>query len=126
MPFKALKEHVLGKEYDLSFTLLTPKEAREITLRSKNKDKASNVLAFPLSKKSGEIFICPATARIQAPDFEMNAQEFIAYLFIHGLLHLTGLDHGGTMERAEQRVCSHFNLCKKSLPESTSGPTKSR
>lgn len=126
MPFKALKEHVLGKDYDLSFTLLTPKEARDITKRSKNKDKASNVLAFPLSKHSGEMFICPATARIQAPDFDMRTQEFIAYLFIHGLLHLTGLDHGGTMERAEQKVLSRFNICKKSLPESTSGPTKSR
>lgn len=126
MPFKKIKEKVLGKEYDLSLVFLTPKEARELTRRTKNKDKASNVLSFPLTRTSGEIFICPSTAKKEAPSFNMPEREFIGYLFIHGLLHITGLDHSGTMERAEQKLLKHFNLCKRLSPESTSAPTKLR
>ena len=126
LPFKAMKEAVLGTSYDLSFALLTPKEATLVTKRTKNKDKASNVLAFPLSKTSGEIFICPSTATKEAPLFGMPPQDFIGYLFIHGLLHLKGHEHGGTMERAEQKLLARFNLCKRLSPESMSAPTKSR
>jgi ssRNA-specific RNase YbeY (16S rRNA maturation enzyme) len=71
---------------------------REVTLRSKKKDKVSNVLAFPLSKTSGEILICPAAARPYTLD----------YLFIHGCLHLKGMDHGGRMNSAEQDLLKRF------------------
>ncbi len=126
LPFKKMKEKVLGKEYDLSFVLLTAREATALTKKTKHKDKASNVLAFPLSKTSGEIFICPATARIQAPDFGMSTRDFIGYLFIHGLLHIKGHLHGATMESAEQQLLTHFHLCKESSRESTSARTKLR
>ena len=83
---------------------------REVTQRTKNKDKASNVLAFPLSKTSGEILICKATARKEAKDFHMTPEVFVTYLFIHGLLHLKGLDHSATMEHEERRVLRRFGL----------------
>jgi hypothetical protein len=62
LPFKKIKEPCSGKNYDLSVALVGPKESREITLRSKKKNKVSNVLAFPLSKNSGEIILCPQEA----------------------------------------------------------------
>ena len=83
---------------------------REVTKQTKDKDKASNVLAFPLSPTSGEILICKATARKEAKDFGMTPDVFVTYLFIHGLLHLKGFDHGATMEREERRVMRRFDL----------------
>ena len=62
--------------------------------------KVSNVLAFPLSKTSGEILICKSAAK----------PFTVEYLFIHGLLHLKGLKHGATMEREERRVMTTFGL----------------
>lgn len=126
LPFKKMKEEVLGASYDLSLVLLTPREARAVTLRTKNKDKASNVLAFPLTKTSGEIFLCPSTAKKEAPLFGMPERDFLGYLFIHGLLHIKGHLHGATMEKAEQKLLARFNLCKRSSPASTSAPTKSK
>jgi ssRNA-specific RNase YbeY (16S rRNA maturation enzyme) len=64
--------------------------------------KISNVLAFPLSKTSGEILICKKAA----PPFS------IGYLFIHGLYHLKGLKHGATMERVERRTLKQFGLMR--------------
>ncbi len=116
VPFRIIKEKVLGKTYDLSVALIPPAHMRAITLRTKKKDKVSNVLSFPLDRRSGEILICPSAA----------APYTIGYLFIHGTLHLKGYKHGVTMDRIEHRLLKRFNLCKKSSQESTSARTRSR
>lgn len=108
--FLEIKEAVLGKNYDLSVVLVTPALARSITLKAKHKDKASNVLSFPLSKNSGEIVLCPATARKEAPDWDASPTDFLTYLLIHGLLHLKGEQHGSTMEKKERSVCKRFGV----------------
>lgn len=66
------------------------------------KTKTSNVLAFPLSKTSGEILICKSAAKPYTVEF----------LFIHAALHLKGLKHGATMEREEDRFLKRFKLSR--------------
>ena len=110
IPFAKIKDAALGKTYDLSVVLLTPAEARRVTLASKHIDKASNVLSFPLSSESGEIFLCPATARTQAREYGYTHHQFIAHLFIHGLLHLKGFDHSDTMDNEEGRIATLFGF----------------
>jgi probable rRNA maturation factor len=105
-----LKDHVLGKKYELSFAFLGPKKMTEVTWQTKKKRKASNVLSFPLSDTSGEILICKSTASKEAKLYGMNKETFIVYLFIHGLLHLKGLQHGATMDSEERRVMRRFGL----------------
>ena len=101
---------MLGKRYDLSVAFLSPLKMREVTLRTKKVDKASNVLSFPLSKTSGEILLCRATAKKEAKSYGMDTETFVSYLFIHGLLHLKGWDHSATMENEERRIMKRFGL----------------
>lgn len=101
--FLQLKDIVLGKNYDLSVAFLLPKEMRKITKATKNVDKISNVLSFPLSKHSGEILICRKAA----------APYTVPYLFIHGLYHLKGFKHSARMESAEQKLLTRFSLHAK-------------
>lgn len=113
--FPQIKDAVLGKQYDLSVALISPAAMRRAMKYKKLSAKktpriASNVLAFSLSKNSGEILLCPATARTQCRSYGMNERVFIMYLFIHGLLHLQGCKHGATMEREERRVMKTFGL----------------
>lgn len=110
IPFRTIKESVLGSRYELSVALLTSAEARRVTRKAKGKDKASNVLSFPLSKRSGELLLCPATARREAPLYGKTPRAMLAYLFIHGLLHLKGYAHGGTMEREESKLVKRFGF----------------
>lgn len=98
--FEKIKCSVLGKHYDLSVAFLSPKKMRAVTKRTKKRDKVSNVLAFSLSKTSGEILLCKEAA---AP-FSLD------YLFIHACLHLKGLKHSATMEREEYRLLRKFGL----------------
>lgn len=98
--FQNITLAILGKRYDLSVAFLSPQEMRKVTLRTKRKNKVSNVLAFPLSKTSGEIFICKEAA---AP-FTVN------YLFIHACLHLKGYKHSATMDAQERRFAKKFGV----------------
>lgn len=73
---------------------------KAMKFKSKRSKKVSNVLAFPLSKTSGEILICKKAAHPFTPE----------YLFIHGLYHLKGYKHSATMERIELRTLTKFGF----------------
>ena len=108
--FKKIKDAVLGEHYDLSVAFLSAPKMRAVTRKTKKKDTVSNVLSFPLSKTSGEILICPSVAKKEAPLFGMKERKYLAFLFIHGLLHLKGYKHGATMERNERRLLKQFGF----------------
>lgn len=110
LPFGRIKDAVLGKKFEVSLAFLTPSQSRAITKKTKGKNKPSNVLSFALSEHSGEVLICPSTAAAEAASFGMTKRAFLGYLFIHGLFHIKGLQHGGTMEREERRIMKRFGL----------------
>ena len=93
---------ILGQGYDLGLVLCPPKVMRQLNQDYRNKDKVSNILSFPYSKKSGEIFICPSLAKKEAPNFNENFAEHLRHLLIHGCLHLKGMTHGSKMEKKEK------------------------
>ena len=92
--FEKIKNQVLGRRYKLSLVFADDPLMRRLNRIYRGVDKSTNVLAFPLSKTSGEIFINPSRAKPFS----------IKYLFIHGLLHLKGMKHGATMEQAEKKL----------------------
>lgn len=110
LPFLDMKNAALGKNYDLSLVFIGERRSRNLNIAYRNKHKSGNVLSFPLDKKTGEIFICPARCRREAKNFDRSYENFIAFLFIHGLLHLKGMDHGSTMERAEEKIRAQFGV----------------
>lgn len=101
---------MLGKKYEVSLVFVGPARARAINRQNRGKDYIPNVLSFPLTKHEGEIYICPTVARKEASKFEMTERGYIGYLFLHGLLHLKGLDHGAKMDALEQKFKIHFKL----------------
>ena len=104
IPFTHLKNKVLGRNFILSLVLIDDKLSRRLNKTYRKKNKPANVLSFLLSKQTGEIFIDLVTAKKEMGKFEMGFAEFVAFLFIHGLHHLNGMEHGDTMEQAEQKL----------------------
>ena len=111
---------VLGQKEGacVSFEFASVKEIKEINLRFRGIDKATDVLSFPnltlkkpqsekvfVSAKDwpretdgdgvflGDIAICKSIAEKQAKEYGHGFDREICYLFIHGLLHLYGFDH---------------------------------
>jgi len=110
LPFAKMTEAVLGKEYECSLVIVSPKKSRELNLAYREKDNSTNILSFPLSDDEGEIFIDLVKARTEAPLFDRSYTNFVGFLFIHGLLHLKGLDHGTKMENAEKKIRAMFKI----------------
>jgi rRNA maturation RNase YbeY len=110
LPFARIKDAVLGADYDLSLVFVGNAEAKKLNMEHRGKDYVPNVLSFEIDDISGEIFINPLEAKRQAPEFERTPSNFIAFLYIHALCHLKGMDHGSTMERTEAKFRKEFGI----------------
>ena len=108
--FSKIKNEILGKEYDLSFSFIGSERMRKLNREYRGKDYATDILSFPLEKNAGEIFICKTAARPKSHDFGRTLPNYLAFLFIHGLCHLKGMRHGATMERQEQKIRKQFGI----------------
>lgn len=52
----------------------------------------------------GDVVICPAVAARQAPGHAGSVEDELALLLVHGVLHVTGMDHASDAERAAMQA----------------------
>jgi ssRNA-specific RNase YbeY (16S rRNA maturation enzyme) len=69
IPFETITTHYLGKTYELSLTLCGTGLMRRINRETRGKDYATNVLSFPYSHTSGEMFICLPVCKKECKEF---------------------------------------------------------
>ena len=110
VPFLNMKNTALGKDYSLSLVFIGEKRSRTLNKKYRGKNRSTNILSFPLDKKSGEIFITPKVAERESKLFGRKLDNFMAFLFIHGLMHLKGHLHGSTMEASEKKLRKQFGV----------------
>jgi probable rRNA maturation factor len=108
--FVNLKNAVLGKKYDLSVVFIGPKEMQKLNKIYRDKDYATDILSFPISKTEGEIFICKQKSDQKSKEYDRTKENFLYFLFIHGLVHLKGFEHGSRMEREEEKFRKKFSI----------------
>jgi probable rRNA maturation factor len=109
MRFEKLKDDILGKQYSLSIAYVSLKKSREINKKYREKDKATNVLAFPLYKNMGELVLCKSVVEKEAKISGKTSAEWLLFLVIHGMLHLKGMSHSSRMEKAEKLYCKKYD-----------------
>lgn len=109
LPFVSVKNKILGEKYELSLTILTSQEQKKINNTYRGINETTNILSFFLTKNSGEITLDPQKIKKDAILFNMTYNQFFLFLFIHGLLHLKGLEHGSKMELQEEKYFKIFN-----------------
>jgi rRNA maturation RNase YbeY len=110
LAFSDMKNAVLGKGYDLSLVIVPPTLSKKLNLIYREKNKPTDILSFPLGKSEGEMFICIPETKKEAVKFERPFENFLAFLFIHGLVHLKGFDHGSKMESEEKKFRKLFSI----------------
>jgi probable rRNA maturation factor len=62
----------------------------------------------------GDVVVCPAVARRNAPDHAGTYEDEMALLVVHGILHLLGMDHvddgeAKEMEQRERELLARFH-----------------
>jgi probable rRNA maturation factor len=94
---------------------------RELNREHRGKDKATDVLSFPLEgdlpgQPLGSLVISLDHVTQKAKELGHTPEEELALLFIHGLLHLLGYDH--ETDRGEMRAREAELIRRFGLPES--------
>lgn len=108
--FSSMKKRVLGHNYELSLVIIDKNRIKKLNKFYRGIDKPTDILSFPLSDNEGEIFICLEIARKEALNFNRSYDNFIKFLFIHGLVHLKGLKHSDKMENEEKKIRKIFKV----------------
>lgn len=104
-----------NNEYEISLLITDDETIRQYNKEYRNKDMATDVLSFPMEDEIvlGDIAVSFDTAKRQAEEAEINIDREVAFLFIHGLLHLLGYDHETSKEDEEEMFALQEKILKK-------------
>jgi probable rRNA maturation factor len=111
---KILRKEKRGKT-DLFITFVAPGIIKKLNNKYRKKDRITDVLSF-VYKDSGEIIICPEVVKNNSAKIEEKFKNELAKVFIHGVLHILGYDHGKNEQGAqkmEKKQNYYFNLLVK-------------
>jgi len=122
---KTLAHENLEGSYEVSLSLVTADEIRELNQTYRGKDRVTDVLSFPVEQQFqpeeekilGDIIISTQAVIEQAKEYEHTIEREISYLFIHGLLHLLGYDHldpkgKEKMRKVEEEILSKLEITR--------------
>ncbi|MBI2474529.1 MAG: rRNA maturation RNase YbeY [Candidatus Taylorbacteria bacterium] len=108
--FGLMKKKIMPRNYELSLVFIGEKRSRTLNRTYRGKDKPTDILSFPLGPYEGEMFLNPRRSKIEAKKFGRSMENFLSFLFIHGLCHLKGMTHGSRMESEERKYRKMFNV----------------
>ena len=107
----ATKELKINVKIETSINLAGEDKMKDLNKKYRHKDMPTDVLSFPLGDGSGDIFICLSIAKKEAKRENIDIENKLAQLTVHGFLHLAGYDHEKSQKGAEDM----FSLEKKIL-----------
>jgi probable rRNA maturation factor len=109
---------------ELSLLLTDDAGIRTLNRQHRQKDKPTDVLAFPMSDGApepqgilGDVVISLETAQRQADARRRPLIEEVRFLLAHGLLHLVGYDHATPTEKREMVGMTRRLVRAAALPE---------
>jgi len=123
---RARRELKLG---GVNILLTGDREIRDLNRTFRKKDKPTDVLSFPaipetVDEFAGDIAISVEYAARSAERFQLELQQELKILILHGLIHLSGHDHetdNGEMVRVESRLRRKLGLPTGLIARSASG-----
>ena len=109
---------------ELSISFVDDAQIRELNRRYLSRDRPTNVLAFSMREGDfpslqpqvlGDVIVSVDTARRQSNRFGLDEMEMVAFLMVHGILHLLGYEHEGTKKGAREMALKQKELLRKAL-----------
>ena len=112
-------------EYTVSILLVDDKEICQLNRQYRGKNQPTNVLSFPFNdgadpslssipvKELGDIVISIDTAFRESIEYGQSFDFRLAWLLVHGMLHLLGYDHEQSNRQAEEMYNKENELLSK-------------
>ena len=111
----------LGPDVEISVLLVDNETIRTLNRDYRDKDAATDVLSFPMEEELpdetapqiiggptermlGDLVISVERAVEQAAEYGHAVERELAFLTVHGLLHLLGYDHEEEADKCEMRT----------------------
>ena len=114
---------------EISVTLTGDDQVRALNAKWRGKDKATNVLSFPMADERdlgyanvagaelllGDIILARGVCEAEAADKGLSVEQHATHLVVHGTLHLLGYDHeedrgAADMEAREVRALARLGI----------------
>ncbi len=117
----------LAANCEVGITLVDNAEIQQINAEYRQIDQATDVLSFALDEGEafpslpeeehllGDIIISMERAQEQALEYGHSLSREVAYLLIHGLLHLLGYDHLQVADKQIMRTQEELVLAKLAI-----------
>ena len=110
------------RDSEVSIRVVDDAEGRELNLRYRHKDYATNVLSFPAELPPeipllGDLVLCAPVVEKEAREQRKGLDEHYAHLVIHGVLHLIGHDHETIAEARRMEALETQVLEKLGIPD---------
>jgi len=125
---RALEAEGVPPETELSMAFVDEDVMADLNHRFAGQEGPTDVLAFSIDSIDsmnptgdepfpdgpphmlGDVVICPAVARRNAPGHAGTYDDELALLVVHGVLHLLGMDHEAAGEASEMQHREHHLL----------------
>ena len=99
-----------GVDGELNLLFVDESAMAELNQEHLGHEGPTDVLSFPIDGPDagpdgllGDVVVCPAVARRQAPEHAGTYDDELALLVVHGVLHVLGHDHAEDDEAAVMR-----------------------
>ena len=104
---------------EISVLFTGDEEVRELNRHWRGKDKATNVLSFPMAAPDeiadapmlGDVVLARGVCEREAVEKKVSIEAHAAHLVVHGTLHLLGYDH----EQGEEAAAEMESLERRAL-----------
>ncbi|WP_285718883.1 rRNA maturation RNase YbeY [Pelosinus sp. IPA-1] len=120
---KAAEAYGIEPHTEVSLVLADDEYIRVLNRQYRDKDCSTDVLSFALNEGEeplmidgpeevllGDIIISLETATRQAEEYGHSLERELAYLTVHGILHLLGYDHMSEEDKKEMRQEEEYVL----------------
>ena len=120
---RTILEELNHPDKEIGILFVDDREIRELNEQYLKRDRPTNVISFPMAQGEfseinpqllGDVVISVETAISEARESGLSLEEEIAFLLIHGILHLLGYNHtgrdGGRMEVVQEDLIAKLRL----------------
>ena len=83
----------LKQPLEISVVVVGDVRMKRLNQQYRQQPKITDVLSFPYGGTTGEVVICYPQAKRQANAKQQPLKNELAWLLIHGILHVLGYDH---------------------------------
>ncbi|MFA5994897.1 MAG: rRNA maturation RNase YbeY [Patescibacteria group bacterium] len=81
------------KEFLVNVVTVNQAMIKKLNTIYRQQAAVTDVLSFAYALNYGDIILCYPQAVVQAQDKQVPVKQEVAWLIIHGILHLLGFDH---------------------------------